>query len=176
LHFFKLCIFINFEIIHYASIFENFLYKINEDVKKYSGEVMTQINYYAVVTCTLLYMVLGTIWYTILFGKPWMNLMEISPDELKTTEFQERAQVGFVTSIVCYFLMALTLSCFIRYGGAKKAIDGLEIGMLCWFGFTFTTMLPNHLFSKKPIQLALINLGHHLVGMSLIGMILAVWQ
>ncbi|MBC7539985.1 MAG: DUF1761 domain-containing protein [Bacteriovorax sp.] len=137
---------------------------------------MTQINYYAVITCTLLYMVLGALWYTVLFGKQWMKLMEISPDEMNTTEFQERAKVGIVTSIICYFLMVLTLSCFIRYGGAKKAKDGLEIGMLCWFGFTFTTMLPNHLFSKKPIQLGLINLGYPFVGMSLMGMILAVWQ
>ncbi|MDD4975405.1 MAG: DUF1761 domain-containing protein [Bacteriovorax sp.] len=137
---------------------------------------MTQINYYAVVTCTLLYIVLGALWYTVIFGKSWMSLMEITLAQLKTTEVQERAKLGVVTSVVCYFLMALTLSCFIRYGGAKTATDGLEIGMLCWFGFTFTTMLPNHLFSKKSISLAIINLGYPLVGMSLMGMILATWS
>lgn len=141
-----------------------------------SGEkYLTQINYYAVATCTFLYMVLGIAWYAVFFRKPWMGLMEINPEELKTTELQERAKLGFITSFVCYFLMALTLSCFIRYAGAKTALDGLELGMLCWFGFTFTTMLPNHIFSNKPIQLAIINLGYPLVGMSLMGMILAVW-
>jgi hypothetical protein len=134
---------------------------------------MTQINYYAVVTCTLLYMVLGTVWYTVLFGKAWMSMMEITPEQLKTSEIQERAKLGLVTSIVCYFLMSLTLSCFIRYGGAKTATDGLEIGMLCWFGFTFTTMLPNHLFSKK---LAIIDIGFPMVGMSLMGILLATWS
>ena len=138
--------------------------------------MISQFNFSAVFVCAVLNMVLGFIWYAFIFSKAFIQLMGISPEHMSDPEAQKAAVHGYFASFFSSVLMAFVLSHFIIYMNIETAIDGLKIGLLAWLGFVVTTMLPNHYFSMKPLKLALINIAYPMVGLSLMGIILAMWR
>lgn len=135
-----------------------------------------QFNFSAILVCAVLNMILGFLWYAFLFTKPWIQLMGLNPDKMSESKAQHSVVHGYFASFISYIVMALVLSYFIIFTGATTALEGLKLGLLCWLGFCLTTMLPHHYFSMKPLKLALINISYPLVGVSMMGVILAVWR
>ena len=139
---------------------------------------MTTINYWAIALCTVINMVLGALWYSpVLFGSTFVRLMGIDLNKAKTDPvFQKNAQKGYMISTICHLIMTLIMAHFVQYTDVSGSwFDGLKLGFCCWLGFTLTTMLPNHVFSKNNFSwlLAAINLGYPMVGLSTAGAILA---
>lgn len=142
---------------------------------------MVAINYFAVATCTFLNMILGMLWYSpILFGTTWAKLMGFDYNKMKNDpNIQKNAQQGYMISCICHLLMNIMMAHFIQYTHASGSwFDGLKIGFSCWLGFTLTTMLPNHVFSKDKFSwlLASINIAYPMVGLSTAGAVLAAWH
>lgn len=142
---------------------------------------MVAVNYLAVITCTVINMVLGGLWYSpLLFGTTWVELMGYDFKKMKDDpEVQKNAQKGYMISSVCHLIMTIMMAHFIEYMHASGSWwDGLKIGFCCWLGFTLTTMLPNHVFSKEKCSwlLAAINIAYPMVGLSLAGAILGAWH
>jgi hypothetical protein len=142
---------------------------------------MVTINYWAVATCTLINIVLGALWYSpLLFGTKWAKLMGLDINKMKTDPIiQKNAQKGYILSSICHLIMTYVMAHFVEYTHASGSwLDGLKLGFWCWLGFTLTTMLPNHIFSKTNFSwlLAAINIGYPMVGLSTAGAILAAWQ
>lgn len=138
--------------------------------------MFVQFNFSAILVCAVLNMVLGFVWYGFLFGKAFMQLLGTTPEHMSDPKVQRAAVHGYFASLISSVLMSIVLSYMIIFTNSTSAIEGLKLGLLCWFGFTLTTMLPNHYFSMKPLKLALINISYPLVGLSLMGMILAFWR
>lgn len=138
--------------------------------------MFADFNISAILVCAVLNMVLGFIWYGLLFSKAFIQLMGISPDHMSDPASQKAAVHGYFASFFSSILMAFVLSYIIIYTEAVTAAEGLKLGLLSWAGFTLTTMLPNHYFSMRPLKLALINISYPMVGLSLMGMILAFWR
>jgi len=138
--------------------------------------MFTQFNFSAILICAVLNMVLGFVWYGLLFSKAFIQLMGISPDHMSDPASQKAAVHGYFASFFSSILMATVLSYFVIFTETTTAIEGLKLGLISWLGFTLTTMLPNHYFSMKPLKLALINISYPLVGLSLMGIILAFWR
>lgn len=139
------------------------------------------INYLAVGLCSLINMILGGLWYSpVLFGERWAQLMGLDFAKMKNDPtVQKTAQRGYLIASVCHILMALVMAHMIQYTHATSSwTDGLKVGMLCWLGFTLTTMLPNHVFTTSNFSwtLAAINIGYPMVGLSTAGAILAAWR
>ena len=138
--------------------------------------MFTQFNFSAILICAVVNMVLGFIWYGLLFSKAFIQLMGISPDHMSDPASQRAAVHGYFASFISSILMATVLSYLIIFSNSTTSLEGLKLGLLSWLGFTLTTMLPNHYFSMKPLKLALINISYPMVGLSLMGMILAFWR
>lgn len=134
------------------------------------------VNYWAVALCAFLNMGLGDLWYSVLFGKPWMRLMGLSGESLNNPQSMRRAKMGYRVSTICYLIMAWILAHFVKFTGATTILQGIQLGALLWLGFTLPAMLPNHFFSDRPLRLAWINIGFPLVGLCLMGAILAAWR
>lgn len=138
--------------------------------------MFAQFNFSAILICAVVNMVLGFIWYGLLFSKAFIQLMGISPDHMSDPESQKAAVHGYFASFFSSILMATVLSYLIIFSNSTTVLEGFKLGLLSWLGFTLTTMLPNHYFSMKPLKLALINISYPMVGLSLMGMILALWR
>jgi hypothetical protein len=142
---------------------------------------MVAINYLAVATCAVINIVLGALWYSpLLFGTIFAKLMGFDYNKMKNDPtVQKNAQKGYIIASFCHLIMTIVMAHIIEYTHASNSwFDGLKIGFCCWLGFTLTTMLPNHVFTKNNFSwvLAAINIGYPMVGLSTAGAILAAWH
>ena len=134
-----------------------------------------RINYAAVGVAGLAYWVLGGIWYSLLFARPFIALMGWTPEQaaaIQQNGEEPSLAVAFVTSLVLAYALALAL----RFVGAETARAGALVALALFAGFVATSNLETVLFESRPLGLYLINNGYHLVGMLGMGALLAAWK
>ena len=132
-----------------------------------------EINYLAVLVAAVASMVIGGLWYSVLFGKQWMKLMGFKAEDMskmKTTAKQSYA-IGFLSSLV----MSYVLAHFVDYTGSMTVVAGLQLGFWVWLGFTATLQLGSVLWEGKSWRLFFLNTAHSLVSLLAMAVILAVW-
>ncbi len=135
---------------------------------------IVQINYWAVLLAAILAQVIGALWYSpLLFGKMWQKLMDFYPKEIEV--MKKKATRGYVLSFIAALVMAYVLAHFVDYAGATTFIGGFQAGFWAWLGFVATVALGGWLWEGKPFQLYLINAGHYLITLLVMGVVLAVW-
>lgn len=132
------------------------------------------INYLAVLVAAVASMVLGFLWYGPLFGKAWMQLMVFDKKKIDAAKKKGMSKT-FAIAFISTLIMSYVLAHFVDYIQAKTFVNGIVLGFWLWIGFFATTMLGIVLWEGKPIKLYLINAGHYLVALILMGGILAVW-
>jgi hypothetical protein len=136
---------------------------------------MTKIKLIPVLVVAALYWILGGIWYSpLLFANKFIALMGWTPQQVVTLQQAGESQtliVAFINSLVLAFILAH----FVRYTKANNVVDGLKTGFWLWLGFVVTTNLETVLFEQRALGLYLINNSYHLVGILMMGAILAVW-
>ena len=90
------------------------------------------INYLAVLLCGIVSMVLGFVWYGALFGKTWVRLSGMNPNEL--TEAKKRGMmVGYLLSFVGSLVMADVLAHVLIFSSAYMNVSGLYAGLAAGF-------------------------------------------
>ncbi len=130
------------------------------------------INPWAVLVSALILWLLGATWYSpALFAKPWMAALDIVPDGPK-----KGLAIGMIASFLGDLLIALVLLHVILWSGASNYPTGAFIGFLCWLGFFAATEFPQGIYEGRPVRLFAINTGYWLVGLLIIGGLLAVWK
>ncbi len=131
------------------------------------------INYWAVLVAAIVNFLLGAVWYSLLFGKQWLAIINKSEAELE--EMKKGAPRAYVLSIIAALVMSFVLAHMVDYAQATNVVDGVLSGFWLWLGFVATTNLAAVLFEARPVGLYLINTGYYLVSLLIMGAILAVW-
>ena len=142
------------------------------------------INYMAVVVAAIVQMVLGYLWYGPLFGKPWAKLMGWTPESMEAMKhdpkFKKSMSRNYGIMIVGSLLMAWILDHAIVFASAYLLISGITagfaVGFLNWLGFIAPVTVGSVLWEGKSWKLWFLNAGYYLVGLLLMGAILALWQ
>ncbi len=127
-------------------------------------------NFWALLAATVARFFLGWLWYSPLFGNAWRNLAGLTPEEVKAT-----LPKAIPSDLITSFIMAFVLAHAVRYAGATTAAQGAAVGFLNWLGFVFVVTFVAMLYEKRPFKLFLINSGFQLLGLLLMGAIIAVW-
>jgi hypothetical protein len=134
-------------------------------------EAAIAINWWAVIVAGVIKFVIGSVWYTVLFGKRWRELQGVP---------EGAPMDGMVTAMVVQLIgdliMAYVLARLRIHYGAATLWDGVVIGFMAWLGFVATIMVALIFYEKKKPELIAINAGYQLVGIVVMGAILAVWQ
>ncbi|OGY28732.1 MAG: hypothetical protein A3F33_03105 [Candidatus Woykebacteria bacterium RIFCSPHIGHO2_12_FULL_43_10] len=130
------------------------------------------VNFWAVVAATISSMILGFVWYSApVFGKPWMNLIGKSTDELKNG-----AGLGYSVTFIGALVQAYIMAHFVTYAGAADLVNGAQTGFWAWLGFVVPTFASDTVFSGKSWKLYSIQVGYYLVSLVVMSMILASWR
>jgi hypothetical protein len=135
---------------------------------------MPKINYTAVLVAAIMYFMLGAVWYTI-WGAKYIQLMNWTPEKLAQIQ-QQSVALPYLVTFLTDILLAYALAHFIHYTKAMTALEGLLTAFWLWLGFVVVTNLNTVVFEFRPLGLYLINTGYHLVGLALMGALLAVWK
>lgn len=136
--------------------------------------VQLVINYVAVLVAAIVSMVLGALWYSpLLFAKPWMRLSQMTEQKIK--QAKKGMTLAYVLAFLGCFVTAFVLAHFVDYTQATTFAMGMQTGFWIWLGFLATTTLSMVLWEGKSWALWVLNNGHLLVNLLVMGGILAVW-
>jgi len=139
------------------------------------GEVMPEIhiNYLAVLVAAIVNMVIGVLWYSVLFGKKWLSIMKFSEEKLKARK--KGVWVVYLASFIGALVMSYVLAHIVDFVQATTVYEGAMSGLWIWIGFIITTSLGGILFEGRPKGLYFLNNGYHFASLIIMGIILAVW-
>lgn len=133
--------------------------------------VFSELNWWAIVVCSVLAMVMGAVWYSMaLFAKPWMKEIGKKESELGG------ATAGYVIAMVANVVMTIVLASVVRQFSPASAVAGAGLGLAIWLGFIATTAGMNYAFSGRSLKLFSIDTGLQLVVLLVNGAILSVWK
>lgn len=128
-------------------------------------------DYWAVLVSALILWFLGAIWYSpVLFAKPWMALVGVKSDK------GQSMVGGMIASLIGDVLMSFVLDHIVLWSGADTFALGALIGLIAWLGFFAAPNYPQSLYEGRPFKLFAINNGYMLVGLVIVGGLLAVWK
>ncbi len=133
-----------------------------------------EINYFAVLVATLAAYAVGALWYTVLFQKPWIKLMGLTPEKMQSMPLTgpQAMALGFVATLVTVYVLAH----FVVMLNVTDLSGAFQLGFWIWLGFIATVQIHTFLYEGKSIKLFLINAGHTLVATVLAASILALWR
>ena len=130
--------------------------------------ILLDINLAAVLVAGIVHMIIGLMWFMPkLFGNAWV---ELTGKEMKP------ANRWIAAGIIAHLVMALALAVIVNLANATSVFGGIVVGVLVWIGFVVTLETGELIWEKIPFKLFMIRIGNQLVGLSLAGIILAVWR
>ncbi|MEK6935014.1 MAG: DUF1761 domain-containing protein [Nanoarchaeota archaeon] len=132
------------------------------------------VNLLAVLVAGIAYFIIGGLWYSLLFGKVWMNLMGFTKKDIEKAKqggMAKKYVINFISALVPGYMLAYILD-FLK---VSTVGNGVMIGVMVWLGFIATTTLGVVLWEGKPFKLYLLNNGYHLVSLVVMGAILGAW-
>lgn len=123
------------------------------------------INYLAVVLATVVGFAAGGVWYWVL-GPQWMAALG------KTKADITPHPRPFIVALAAQLLMAFVLAGTIGHVADVNIQNGIVVAAFVWLGFVATTTAVNHGFQGRPVSLTLIDAGHWLVVLVLMGAVI----
>lgn len=130
------------------------------------------INYLAVLTAAVVYMILGALWYSpALFGKTWMKGVGKTAEQVK----KDASPVNYIFALVTSFIAAYGIARIFDWYGGGGIIDAVKIAVLVGVCFVFTSMGVNDVMEGRPKGLTAINIFYHLISFVVMGIIIGAW-
>ena len=127
------------------------------------------INYLAVLVAALVGFAAGAVWYRV-FGVHWMAALDRKPEDIKPTPGP------FIVAFVAQLVMAYVLAGLIGHlGGAVNVQNSIVSAAFVWLGFVATTIAVNDSFQGAKPSLTLIDAGHWLVVLALMGFVIGLF-
>jgi hypothetical protein len=134
-----------------------------------------KINYLAVIVAAVVHFIIGGLWYGVIFGNTFLNIVQWTPEQIK--QVQEQAHwsqyaAAFASSLVLVYVLAH----FIKYMRVTDVAGGLQTAFWLWLGFVITTQLATVIFEQRKLGLYLLNVGYQLVACLICSVILTAWK
>jgi sterol desaturase/sphingolipid hydroxylase (fatty acid hydroxylase superfamily) len=140
------------------------------------NQFLSHANWLAVIVAAIAYFALGSIWFSMLFGKQWMALNNI-PEP--TPESKEQMKKMMMPMMLKTLVMSLVLAFAIAFLATAirvhSSVPGIKLGLLV-SAIGVIPLLMADLYLMKPLKLWFIDAGYHVLGMILISIIVSIWQ
>ncbi len=131
------------------------------------------VSYLAILIAAVAGWLAGAVWYMVL-GKQWMAALgATTAEKIQDARNQPGALLPFIYAFVADLVMAWVLAGLLGHLGPGQVTlrNGIISGAFCWLGFVITTMVVNNSFARRDPRLLLIDGGHWLVVLLLMGAI-----
>ena len=135
---------------------------------------ISNINFFALIVSAVASFAIGSIWYTVLFGKTWQKVVGISSDDIANVNMA----LTFGSSFLLMFIMNFGLAVILQ-GHATRDItplSGALYGFLIGLFFISTSIGINMIYQRKSIVLWAIDAGYQVFYLTVSGAILGFWR
>ncbi len=136
---------------------------------------IAHLNAWAVLTAGLSYFVLGTVWYSVFFGKIWMREMErVGARMQPPTKIDMFFRM--LATLITNFIVVLALASLLMYVNAASFTLALDLSLLVAVGFIAAVMTTVYIWQNSSLKLYFIDLGYPVIGTILATVILVLWR
>jgi hypothetical protein len=138
------------------------------------------VNWWAVVACVIVSMIVGSIWYNpkTFFPIWWKGIGKSAGDSPGSV-----GNMGMIwgLTVLSSFVQAVFMSLMVSAmggmtPGGATLVTGASAGAILWLGFVAPTNLVNKIFAGHGLKVWGIEAGNHLVNFVLMGAILGAWR
>lgn len=133
------------------------------------------INYVAVLVAALAGWLAGALYYTVL-AKPWVaahgKTIAQHKAEQAALKGTVHAWLPFALAFLAEFVMAYVLAGLVGHMGGVTIRSAVISGLFVWAGFIATTQLVNNGFAGSKYMLTVINAGHWLLVVVVMGVVI----
>ena len=129
------------------------------------------VNLWAVLVCVIIGQIIPALWYTA-FSEIWTSLNGFTPEQLKSGN----SPLPYLASIVSSAFMAYTLGWVFTKIPVKSGYIGFLIGLLFGIVFVLFEIIVKDMFSKRALELSLIDGGVSVIVYCVTGFILGIWR
>ena len=139
--------------------------------------MMQNLNWTSVLIAAAAAWIFGAIYYSIL-GKAWIAAQGKTIEMLKAEnagKSKAAKAAPFVLSFIAEIVMGWALFGILTHMGLFTLRAGAISGALCWFGFVLTTIAVNNAYAGRKVRLTVIDAGHWLGVMVIIGAVVGWW-
>ena len=132
------------------------------------------INYWAVSVAGVLGFGLGGVWYRLL-AEPWKAAHKFTTEQIRAHHGKGAAPTPLIIALVADLIMAWMLAGLMGHLGDITVKNGLISALFVWVGFVVTTLAVNNTFGMRSPKLILIDGGHWLAVLLLMGAVIGAW-
>jgi hypothetical protein len=137
-----------------------------------------EVNYWAILVCGVLSMVVGAIWYGPLFGRKWCEIVGVDPNNIEgIKKMQKESTKLYVVQFILTLFQVWVLAYYIE--GWKEA-SGLQNALWIWVAFVMPIIAGTAMWNNDSKKIAwtrfLIQSGYQLVIFIIFGLILGFWK
>jgi hypothetical protein len=136
---------------------------------------LSHANYWAILVSAVSYFLLGSLWFSVLFGKIWAAQVEKLGVKIQDPE---KKTIG-MKMIRTFFLEIVAVFCIaylVYVTGVANWMAGLKLGLLCGLGFASAGIAIAFTWESRAFTLLFIDCGYTVLGLAVSGVILAVWH
>jgi len=140
----------------------------------------TGVNYLAVLVAALAGWVIGTGWYMSL-AKQWVAAHGKTMEEFKAqtdaANGTSQAWMPYLLAFIAEVIMAWVLAGLLAHLGPGQTTvwNGIVSAAFVWVGFVVTTVAVNNMFSMRKPMLSVIDSGHWLAVLVVMGIVLGLF-
>lgn len=138
---------------------------------------MLQLNFWAILLCAILAMVLGFVWYGPLFGKKWMAVM--NAEKMSEAEKKKMMKDSWKLYSIQFLLTLFELYVLAWYVGTLSGMSsGIHTAFSIWLAFLVPTLAGSAMWGGDTKKVAwnrfLIQAGYQFILFMLAGYILTI--
>ena len=135
--------------------------------------VLTEINWLAVLASTIVFVVLGGVYFTVVIAKPYRVALGN-----ENTELPKPGPIFIVGPMIASLVVVITSAMLLRALGVETLADGIAFGLIVGIGYlvaqTMTIAInPNF---PRPLLYTLINAPYFIVCTLAASVILTLWR
>jgi hypothetical protein len=139
------------------------------------------MNHLAIFVAAIAAWLFGAVYYTAL-SKPWLAAAGLTPEDVN----RRRAEGGsklkmiapFILSFIAEIIMAWVMAGVLGHLGPGQVTfrNGIISALFLWFGFILTTVATNNAYPGRKPMLTVIDAGHWLGVMLIIGAVVGAFN
>ena len=124
-------------------------------------------SYLRIILAVVAFFALGGLWYSLLFAKPWRKEVGM------TKEDTQGGGKTMLFALLPNLVMVLAVAYFVFVTATDGAWRGFYLGLKLGLGFIAAQAVLNNFFQKGSWKLVAIDAGYAVVGLGIVGAILA---
>lgn len=129
------------------------------------------LNWLAVVVATIAWYAFSAVWYSLPpLSKAWQQAARVDPAEGGSMA------VALVITLIGYFVTTIAIGLLVLGIGATTFDQGLVLGIVLGVGFGTVGALVNQAYERKGGMYWVINGVNSIIALSIVSVILAVWN